>query len=236
MRLAVVALCLFAGAAGAAERRMLGPGEAEAFQAVGRLNVAGSRFCSATLISAREVLTAAHCLYNPRTGRAVPLSEIRFVPGHRIEANAGVRRVTKAVTAPGFVLLDNPRPDELGVDIALLELDEAVARVEPFAVEALAAAAALSIVSYARDRGEAPSITEACPRLGLLGEVMIVACAIEQGMSGAPVFVGVGAGRRLVAVVSAMRLRNDGVVFGLTVLAAPWIGTLRTALAAAPAE
>ena len=64
---AALAFGLLAGAAAAgeliwpesgAERRMLLPEEAVTFRAVGRLNVAGSRFCTATLVSPTEVLTA----------------------------------------------------------------------------------------------------------------------------------------------------------------------------------
>ena len=53
--------------------------EALAFHGVGRLNIAGSRFCTATLIAPDVIVTAAHCLFHPQTGKRVPESELRFV-------------------------------------------------------------------------------------------------------------------------------------------------------------
>lgn len=227
MRALALALALLAGEAAAEGPRMLPPDEAEAYRAVGRLNVAGARFCTATLVSERLALTAAHCLVHPRTGRAVPLSELRFVPGLRIEEEAGVLRVARAATAPGFTLMDEPRPEDLDDDIALLEL-EGSAAVVPLEVAGLSEERALSIVSYGRRRAHAPSISERCPPLERLGAVLVVGCEVEEGVSGAPVL----AGGRVVAVVSAMGRLPLGRTFALTVTAAPWMEVLRARLAA----
>jgi V8-like Glu-specific endopeptidase len=59
---ALVLLASAAGAQDAPERRMLEAGEAAAFQAVGRLNIAGNRYCTATLNAPDLIVTPAHCL------------------------------------------------------------------------------------------------------------------------------------------------------------------------------
>ena len=91
-----------AAAAEGPERRLLAPEEAVAFRGVGRLNVAGTRFCTATLISETVIVTAAHCLFHPRTRAEVPLAEFRFVAGLRMGKSAALRRVVRAVTQPDF--------------------------------------------------------------------------------------------------------------------------------------
>ena len=221
----------------ATERRMPLAEEAAPFQGVGRLNIAGARFCTATLVSETEVLTAAHCLFHPRTGKPAALGEMRFVAGHRIDRNAGVRTVLRAAIAPGFALVGNPGPADLRGDVALLELDAPIWAARAFAVGPfLEDDPAPMIVSYARDRAQAPSITERCPALGGLDAVLVLGCAVERGVSGAPVFVGEGARARLVAVVAAMGRLPDGGAFALAPLAAPWIATLRADLAAQARE
>lgn len=238
------ALLVLAAPAGAQEaakgsverdgRRLLDAGEAAGFRGVGRLNVAGTRFCTAALVSDREILTAAHCLFHPRTLARVPLSEFRFVPGQRKEQNLGVRRVVRVALPPDFVVRATPRPDDIGSDIALVELaapaPEAAA---PFGVGALTAGdAALTIVSYARDRSQAPSISEDCPVIGVSDGLLAVDCAVERGVSGAPVLAGQGEGARIVAVVAGMGSLPDGTGIALAALAAARIDALRADLAA----
>ncbi|QNT68923.1 trypsin-like serine protease [Defluviicoccus vanus] len=48
------------------------------WQAIGRLNRGGS-FCTATLIAPAAVLTARHCVWDPRTGQMVAPTELHFL-------------------------------------------------------------------------------------------------------------------------------------------------------------
>ena len=51
------------------------------WDAVGRLNISGRSMCTGALIAPDLVLTAAHCLYDVHTGRAVDPRKIEFASG-----------------------------------------------------------------------------------------------------------------------------------------------------------
>ncbi|MFT3973267.1 MAG: trypsin-like serine protease [Amaricoccus sp.] len=208
MRGLLALLLLLAGASVAAAagpgRRMLGEDEAVPFRGVGRVNIAGSRFCTGTLIAPDQVLTAAHCLYNPLTGARVAPNEIRFVAGLRIEKKAAMRRVVRAVADPDFAF-GRAGPAGVAADLALLVLAVPIPAkaAEPFATGTLGPGP-FTIVSYGKDRPQAPSIEGPCGLISGYGAGLALDCAVTEGVSGAPVFEGEGDARRLVAVISAM--------------------------------
>jgi hypothetical protein len=237
----LVALLLILGAlagpaAVADDRRRLGDDEAAAFRGVGRLNVAGRRFCTAALVSDRLAVTAAHCLYHPRTHRPVPLAELRFVAGQLRDEFAALRRVVRAAVPADFVFDGEPSFDSVRRDIALLELDAAVTPEEAPAFppgEAPGPDALIEIVSYGRDRAQAPSIQDACRIGALIGEVAALDCGVNLGGSGAPVFAEAKAQRFLWAVVSSTGTLAAGGEVTLAVRVAPELAALEAALAEA---
>lgn len=230
-RCLAAALVLVAGAAAAQdpERRMLDADEAANYRGVGRLNVAGTRFCTATLIAPDVIVTAAHCLYHPVSHERVPEDEMTFVAGLRLGETAAVRKVTAAVTQPDFAFAGIADSAGVRADLAVLLLAETVPE---DAAPAFSAgdweeeAGSLSVVSYARDRAQAPSI-EDCIVEVVFGGVAALDCAVTYGASGAPVFQD----GRVVGVVSAMGRTLDGDrEVTLAVLVDPWITPLRETL------
>ncbi len=209
MRLWPILLLVLDSAAAMAqgpERRMLEDDEAPAFRGVGRLNVAGTRFCTATLIAPDVIVTAAHCLYNPRTHERVPVSELRFVAGLRLGETAAVRQAAGAVIHPDFAFEGFADLGGVRADLAVVRLARPVPGTDApaFSAGGLAAGAPISIVSYARDRSQAPSIEAPCQLASIFGGAVAIDCAVTYGASGAPVLQGEGAGARVVGVVSAM--------------------------------
>jgi V8-like Glu-specific endopeptidase len=203
---ALVLLASAAGAQDAPERRMLEAGEAAAFQAVGRLNIAGNRFCTATLIAPDLIVTAAHCLYHPLTGARVRDTELRFVAGYRLGETRALRRVTRTRIDPAFDFEARATYAGVGADLALGLLARPVPEsLAPLATAGFVAGAApLTIVSYAQDRAQAPSIEAPCTVVERSGPVLALDCAVTYGASGSPVFQGEGPDMRLVGIVSAM--------------------------------
>jgi len=237
MRRALGALLLVAAAALAAPvgaqdgRRMMGAEEAQDWTGVGRLNIAGRRFCTASLIEPDLALTAAHCLFNPATRQPVPLSELRFVAGLRLGGHVGWRRVKAAAAPSAYRFTVRPTVAAMANDVALLALESPLeARASTLATGGRAGSGhPLTVVSYARDRAHAPSIETGCAQTGRMGPVTAISCEIDRGASGAPVVVGSGAARRIVAIVSATSgVRGDGAA--LVVDVAPVLAELRAGL------
>ena len=225
--------CLLAAPAGAWERRLIDAADAEPYRGVGRLNIAGTRFCTATLISPRLIVTAAHCLYHPRTGARVPLGEFRFVAGLRRGEVAALAKPVRAVAHPDFVF-GAPDLADVGADLALLELDADIpaSAAVPFAI-GTPDGGPLTIVSYRRGRGQVATAQGPCAPIAAAGAVLTLDCVVTYGISGGPVLAGAGADARVVAVVSAMGRASGDRDVALTVLVEPALDGLLAALAEA---
>ena len=84
-------------------QRMVTLEEAPAWRAVGRLNIAGNRYCTATLIAPDLVITAAHCIFHPLTRHKAHPEEIVFLAGFRQGDYAALRRAAAVAVLPDTV-------------------------------------------------------------------------------------------------------------------------------------
>lgn len=210
--LAMFVLCL-SGAGGVQADpgpEVLSDAAAQEWRHVGRLNISGKRFCTATLISERVVVTAAHCVFDPDTKAAVPLSGMHFVAGLNRGAHAAARRIARVALLPEYRFDGRVDHDRVVADVAVLQLAEPIPASEVIPAErhARTPVGTMALVSYSRSRPHAPSLERGSGMLWREGRLMVLAFDVTYGASGSPVFVEVGGRHRLVGIVSASATVN----------------------------
>ncbi len=180
--------------------------DAQGWEAVGRLNIGNSGMCTGALISPTVVLTAAHCMYDQRTGKTVNPRSITFLAGWRNGSAAATRTVRRAVAHPDYNFSDAHGRINVTNDVAILELMSPIrlSNVEPFdTAPRPRKGAAVGVVSYAHDRSETPALQELCHVLARQRGTLVLSCDVDFGSSGAPIFAEVDGEPRIVSVVSA---------------------------------
>ncbi len=183
------------------------------WSAIGRLNFASTDIrshCTATLVSDRIAVTAAHCLYNAARKRRIPDASLRFVAGYQRGTGLATARVTRSVLAPGtdrggagFTL------DPLD-DWAVLILDEPLgARLGTVALAALVPpppeTGSAILPGYAGLRPHVLSVARDCGRPVRANGRLVAACSAMPGDSGAPLLWQGPQGLTLLGVTSAVR-------------------------------
>ena len=208
---ALAAVCAVLGSlpawAGDTELRTLfTANDSKGWEAVGRLDIGHTGFCTGALIAPDVVLTAAHCLFDPESFQRIGDGEMQFLAGFRNGRATAYREVRRSVIHPGYVYKGPEGGDHVAVDLALLSLSQPIRNgsVTPFETAGRPRKGdEVGVVSYARNRATRPALQETCRVLARPAGTLIMSCDVDYGSSGAPVFTIEDGKAKIVSVISA---------------------------------
>jgi protease YdgD len=188
-------------AAHAADRRVPVDPNEPPWNAVAKVQTNIGAHCSGVLIAPAMVLTAAHCLYNPRTRAMLQPVSLHVLLGYQRAQYRWHRLVARFTVGADF---DGTRPQPQPGDWARLELADAVpVPPVPLFDGVPVAGMALALAGYNQDKAQLLMADPACHVRRVARPFLAHDCAATRGTSGAPLLAHQITGWTVIAINTA---------------------------------
>lgn len=202
----LLATAIASAPANATDRRTPVDPDVPPWDAVAKVQSNVARRCSGVLIAPALVLTAAHCLYNPRTRAMLQPLSLHVLFGYRRGEYRWHRLVRQVEIGRGF---DGRNPMPQAADWARLALDAPVAATPlPLMLQRPTPGTALALAGYNQDRAQLLMVDRDCHVLQVMPLPASSAwlrhdCEGTYGTSGGPLLVRQGEGWAVAAIAIA---------------------------------
>lgn len=188
------------------------------WEAVGRLNLEGRGYCTASLIAPNLVMTAAHCVFDDDAERIDP-DRLTFHAGLRDGDAIATGQIGRIVAPKHYSPGQGLNAENVRLDVALLELATPIPSntADPFPLARVTGTGwPVTVLSYGRGRSNAMSREIDCSLIAAQEGLMAFDCHANPGSSGAPIFDMSGRSPRIVSIVSGSGIYDgDRAVFGM---------------------